>query len=961
VSLVLKDVDVAYDGMPAVRGLSLTVDPAPLAITTSSLPGGTVGGPVMIPKLYNGKNKTFFFADYQGTRIVTPAQSISTVPTASMANSGFTNLQDLISFNSGTATDGLGRKFAHGTILDPATTRQVMPGQIDTISGLQNTSNSAVFVRDPFFSGGSVAGIKDFTTMAGQLNHLPATRLDPNAVKLLAMYPLPTVAGKLSNNFLYNPKSTETVNQFDIRIDENIGPNDTIFGVVDESYYSAFAPGSLPGQNDQNDSFPSYAVAGGYTHVFSPTLTNEFHVGFGHSTKDQRLFNEGVLGLPDQFGIQGIPQVAGNGGLPTFTINGLTGLGPTDDRPTIQNVWDLELTDNVTKVVGRHTFKAGGQVDDLEGNIMQPPAPRGLFTFNGQYTDIPNLNASLNGIADALLTPTTSTVPGGVDNVGGLSNFSGSNFAGTQYHRWYTGVYFQDDWRITPSLTVNLGLRWDYFMPYSEANGRQANFVPVGGNGNTGTLFMTAKGCSVPRSASFDALLAASNITLNCTASPALGNAQKLNFGPRLGFAYRVRPTLVVRGGYGISYGALGNLGYGGTLGTNYPFIYNITQNAPNSEAPLQLSNGQTATIENTFSTINLSDPTEVNGKGVNLYGRQFNYQTPYVQTYNLTVQDQFTNHDSLQLAYVGTVGRHLDVLGANNSPSQILPTNVNPSQIPSASNGNQSFIPFPNFALNAIYETTNAKSSYNSMQATYEHQTSFGLQMLANYTFSKCFSDQRTQGTATSAYRAQWLPGFGITGDYGLCDTDAANVIHVSGTYALPFGRQRELFNGVNRAVDTFIGGWSVNYIYTYQSGEPLTLSCATATTSDFGCFAPTVAGADLYAGPHNTKQWLNPNAFSQPAQATQIGQVDYSVLGGEPQQARGPGWYNLDASVFKEFALGDTTHLQFRAEAFNAFNHAQFGQPGNLNYTNPTNFSSITSLRNSPRLMQLALKLAF
>ncbi|MBB5061766.1 carboxypeptidase-like regulatory domain-containing protein [Granulicella mallensis] len=922
--------------------------------------GGTVGGPVLIPKLYNGKDKTFFFFDYQGTRVVQPTPTTSTVPTASMVNSGFTNLQDLISFNSKSSTDGLGRVFSHGTVLDPATTRQVQPGQIDTISGLRNTSPNAVYVRDPFYSGGSVAGITNFTGLTSQLNQIPASRLDPNAVKLLKLYPAPTKAGALANNYFDNPKLTETINQYDLRIDETFGSKDTLFGVFDESYFTEFAQGALPGQNDQNEAFPSYAFATGYTHIFTPTLSNELHVGFGHSEKEQLLSNANVMGIPAQYGIQGIPQVAGNGGLSSFNISGLTGLGPTDDRPTIQTVWDLEVTDNVIKELGRHTIKTGVQVDDLQGNIMQPPAPRGLFTFNGQFTDIPNQNQSLNGISDMLLTPTASTV-GGVNNVGGLQSFSGSNFAGTQYHRWYTGAYFQDDWRATSALTLNLGVRWDYFTPYAETNGRQANFVPVGGNGNTGTFYISQQGCSVPRSSTFDALLASSNINLDCVSSKTLGVAQKTNFSPRFGFAYRATRTLVVRGGFGISYGALGNLGYGGTLGTNYPFIYTITQNAPNSQAPILLSNGQAATIENTFSTINLSDPTQVNGANVNLYGRQYNYQTPYVQTFNLTVQDQFTNHDSLQIAYVGTLGRHLDVLGNNNSPSEILPVGTNISQIPSAANNNQSFIPFPNFAPNAIYETTNAGSEYNSMQTTFEHQTSFGLQLLANYTYSKCFSNQRTQGTATSAYRAQWLPGFGISGDFGLCDTDATNVAHVSGTYALPIGRDKTYLGSINRIADAFIGGWSANYIYTYQSGQPLTVSCATATTSGFGCFAPVNPGVNLYAGPHNPTQWLNPSAFAQPAAATQIGQTDYSVLGGSPQQARGPSWYNLDASIFKEFQIYHETRLQFRAESFNTLNNPQFGQPGNLNYLNPVNFASITTLRNSPRELQFALKLSF
>jgi hypothetical protein len=160
---------------------------------------------------------------------------------------------------------------------------------------------------------------------------------------------------------------------------------------------------------------------------------------------------------------------------------------------------------------------------------------------------------------------------------------------------------------------------------------------------------------------------------------------------------------------------------------------------------------------------------------------------------------------------------------------------------------------------------------------------------------------------------------------------------------------------------LDAFIGGWSVNYIYTYQSGEPLTVPCATATTSDFGCFAPVAPGANIYAGAHTTKQWLNPAAFVQPGAATQIGQADYSVLGGGPQQARGPGWYNLDSSVFKEFSVTERTRLQLRAESFNTLNNPQFGQPGNLNYLNPATFASITTLRNTPRLLQFAAKLSF
>ncbi len=930
---------------------------APTPEYRQNLFGFTIGGPVYIPKVYDGRNKTFFFVDYQGGRYVTPSTATSTVPTESMINSGFTNLQDLITFNSGTSTDALGRKFKHGTILDPATTRLVPAGAVDPYSGLRNNGSSAVYVRDPFYTG-SIMGVTDFTGATSQLNIIPQQRLDPNAVNLLGVYPAPNQPG-FANNFVYLAKQPQNTDSYDIRIDENFNAKNVLFGVFDRSLISRDVPSNLPGiavgeTGGRNDSFPAYAWAGGYTHVFTPTLTNDMHAGMVHSDKLQQSIYGNTFGIPAQFGIQGIPQVANNGGLPPITINGLTHIGVGNYTPTLQYVWSVEGSENITKIFRNHTFKAGLQIDSLQGNISQPPQGRGDLNYNGQYSDIPNVNNNLNGIADLLLVPMPSTV-GGVNNVGGMSSFSGSNIASTDDHRWYWGAYFQDDWKVTPDLTLNLGLRWDYFTPYAEVNGRQANFVPAGGNGVPGTYYISNKGCQVPRSASFDALLTQDGISLDCVSGLTLGNAQKTNFSPRIGFAYRATPKVVVRGGYGIAYGALGNLGYGGTLGTNYPFVYTSTFNSPDSQHPLALSNGETATMETAFTTVDLEDPTINSGKGLNLYGRQNDFQTPYVQTFNLTVQNQFTNHDAVQVGYVGTVGRHLDNLGYNNSPSVIVPPGLNP----------QNYVPYPDFARNSTYETTNAKSSYNSLQVTYEHQMSAGLSLLANYTYSRCLSDQHTQASQNQQFRAEWLPGFGIEGDYGLCDTDASNLVHLSGTYNLPFGRGRAFLSDSNRAVDAIIGGWVVNFIYSHQGGQPVTVGCPVATTANgvFGCFANKVPGVDPYAGPHNYKQWLNPAAFAQPPVATQVSQTDIAVLGGGPQQARGPGFNNLDSSVFKNFGFTDTVSLQFRAEAFNTTNTPQFGQPSNLNtFNNPTGgFSSITTMRGNPRTLQLALKLFY
>ncbi len=373
------------------------------------------------------------------------------------------------------------------------------------------------------------------------------------------------------------------------------------------------------------------------------------------------------------------------------------------------------------------------------------------------------------------------------------------------------------------------------------------------------------------------------------------------------------------------------------------------------SQTPNALPNGQPATPDNTFGAIDLASPASVTGIGLALYGKQYNYKTPYNQSVNLTIQDQFTNRDAIQVGYVGSLGRHLDAFGSQNTPTQILPPGVN--QTP--------YLPFPTLAAKAQFLQSIANSNYNSLQTVYQHQFKDNLVFLANYTYGKCMTNEagKTDLTPGGGFRAESLPGFGIGPDYSVCASDATHVVHVSGEYALPFGRGRTFLGHSGRLMDSLIGGSNVNYIYTHQSGQPFTIPCPAATTSDFGCNANLVARQNPYAGPHNRTQWLNPAAFAQPPAATSIGQGDFSPLGSAADQVRGPGFNNLDFSLFKQFEIWEQVRLEFRAETFNTFNSAQFQNPSSQNnFTNLTKFSAITADRGGTgRLGQLALKLYF
>ncbi len=910
--------------------------------------GFTAGGPIR-------RNKTFIFGDYQGTRIRQALVYQKTVPTALMRSSGYNDLSDLFTQSTGSVTDALGRTFRVGQIFDPATTRAVTAGQVDPVTGVKAVSTG--YVRDPF-PGNLICPAN------------PCGRIDQNAVKLLNLYPSPNLPG-IFNNYASAPIQSLTGDSFDVRADQNFSEHDQMFARMSYTRNPRFIPGPFPGVadggsfNGGDQTVGTRNAALSETHSFSPTLINSFRFSFGRvhtlfapTTVDQ-------LGIPAQFGIQGIPQVPLNGGLPQFSITGLAPIGQSTYTPI--NEWDdtWEVADSLTKVYKSHTLKAGFEGIYLRFATYQPADPRGADTLSGVYTSIPGVNVNNSGIAQFVITPTTASVPGGVDYNGGPNSVAISRISVTDARRKYFGGYFQDDWKVTSRLTLNLGVRWEYFPPVYDAYDAQSNFIQ-------GTPFVNAA-YLIPKSRSdqsnpnntlspsFLSLLQKDGVSLQYVNNRGLHNAQKDNFAPRFGFAYRATTKLVVRGGYGISYNGLEGVGYGPALGATYPFAFTSGFSNNSNQSPVVFPNGQNATIENAYANIALI-PAVVDGSGVTLRGIETNLKTAYVQSTNLTLQYQLSSSTSFQVAYVGTFGRHIEAnAGSANVVHELLVPSANAAP----------FREYPDLAPGGSIQSNWGSMYYHGLQVNLEHQFSHGLSFLTNYTWSRCRTDAADQLNGTAiGYRA---PGLGPQIDYGPCDSDIRQVFHYSGGYELPFGHGKPFLSTDRAALNQIVSGWRINGILTLQDGQPFTIPCDITTASGMSCVALLVPGQNPIGGKHNVDQWINPAAFTNPPVVAANGQTDLTPLGGERGQVYGPGFHRLDASLFKEFRITEKTRLEFRAEFFNLTNHPNFSTPqgptggsavvsapGALDFKS-VNFGKITATRdtpNDPRQIQFGLK---
>ena len=755
------------------------------------------------------------------------------------------------------------------------------------------------FTRDPF--GTCPASTLLFTLSGCNLNMLPAGRLDANAIALLNLFPNPT-SGSLTSNYTNSPVLRENRQSFDTRLDINFTQKDQVFFRFSLSDDPQFIPSIFGGVADGGGFYQGNQTALAqqsalvWNHVISPTTVNNARVGLNylHTTRNIPEANN-LSDLPSQFGILGIPQEHENGGLPAFGINGLQTLGGNAFLPSDEVSSTIQFNDDFTKIYGKHTFKMGLEWQHVKFSTLQPPWSRGQFNFDGTYTDIPNVGGGNTGRAQLLLTPCAAgadpcaTVPRSantVDYVGGPNNVYASNISLSDNGKNYYGTYFQDDWKVSQKLTVNLGIRWDYFGLVYDHFAKQANFVP-GGAPSGGPLYIIPPGPLANQlSSSFQSLLTADGIGLAITKQygKGLGRSQTSNWAPRFGFAYQATPKFVVRGGAGMFYNGFENRGYSPNLGENYPFQFSFQFQQKNDATPInQFAGCQTATptggmtLETGFSCIPL-DPLAVNASGLQLRGIQFDYQTPYSIGANFTLQYQLTPWLLVQTGYVGTFGRHLEVFAKFQSADGPLATKYDSHQWgqrnwrPSCVKGRAAV---PGLCPRRKLRDDRREQLLSWPANQREQEICRGLDFLFAYTYSKVRSDSSDllNGFASAGgYRAPYIPGMGIHADYGLANFDIRNVVHFSGSYELPFGKGQKFMGDAKGVSNALIGGWAVVWASTLQGGQPFQLACPSGTAAGTQCLSFVLPGINPRTSFQKTSdgnvKMLNAAAFAQPCE---------------------------------------------------------------------------------------------
>jgi outer membrane receptor protein involved in Fe transport len=821
--------------------------------------GANIGGPIY-------KNKTFFFVDFLLINDHRGQFNTSTIPTADFRNGDFSAMLPL------------GIK-----IYDPAT------GNPDGTGRQQVSCN-------------------------GQLNVICPNRISPIAQKILALLPMPNLPG-YSANFTENTHFIKDTHSYDVKVDHNISERDRLSGRYSFSganlyqqpeFGAAGGPigGGFQGTGVQN----AYDAAGYYTHTLSSSLLAEVRVGVSHYRNITRNTDYGTK-ASEALGIPGVNLDPFTSGLTSIDIGNYSSplVGYSASMPWNRGETNIDVVNSWTKIKGNHTLKWGGEYRRVRDDLVQGQtfSPRGIWQYREGQTAL-NLGTATQPKSSAtnFANDFASFLFDVPNQIGRDVNVTDASYRANQIF-----FYGQDQWTVTPKLTLNLGLRWELYPPAMP--NRKAGFSNYDPAGND--LVIAGVGGN-PRNLGLD--------------------THYTDFAPRFGIAYRATENMVVRGSYGISYSPFPDNAYA----YNFPVRQNNAYNAANSFAPATYSNGQAVSLASGFPapTVATIPPNGIVPASLasNYFVVDKGFREPYLEFWNVSVQHTLPKNFVADLAYVGNVGR--------NIPTQY---NLNAATVPGL--GAKGRPEYPRTA-DTILLFKRVTSNYNALQAKLDRRFRGGFMLTTAYTWSKAMG-YKTDGGGTGAIQ-NYLD---FRRNYNPVEYDRTHTLVQSYIYDLPFGHGRKWLQ--SGAANWVMGGWQVSGVLTLMTGKPLVW-----TASGTGLNAPGTSQTPNLNGPFKvlngvgSQAWFDVSDFSTP-----IG----PVLGNVNRNSyRGPGFFNLDASLFRRIPVNERIGLEFRAEAFGVTNTPQFGNPNtNLSSSSFGHIDASNGGATGNRTLQLGAKVVF